>query len=266
MKTRIRCLALSAMALILFLCSSLTASAEQMKTFRFGYLEHPGSALCLLASAKGFFLKEGWQVTLVKYADSKAGLEDLASGRIDCGAFEIGRTLKQIAKGNPIQIIAGGGTLKSNSLLADIDDAAQAEQEQLEIVVVVPQDSRVLDKSSLIELVSTLIHAYQDFSKDPDRSWDMISGQAKRADGNVRVIFNPNPDYWRFEKQWQKLGLQQEKMPRDYLARHVYEEIYCDALDRILMENGLDDPVLQVLFSKAVCTPNCCPANSGKFY
>jgi hypothetical protein len=51
-------------------------------------------------------------------------------------------------------------------------------------------------------------------------------------------------------------------MKRDFLANHVYEEIYCDALDRLLL--GHIDPILQQLFSKAICTPNCCPASASK--
>jgi hypothetical protein len=61
---------------------------------------------------------------------------------------------------------------------------------------------------------------------------------------------------------WQGLGLQDAAMSRDFLASHVYEEIYCDALDRLLL--GPTDPVLQGLLGKAICTPNCCPANSGR--
>ena len=76
------------------------------------------------------------------------------------------------------------------------------------------------------------------------------------------IVYN-NPDYWRLERIWRSLGLQSAAMKRDFLSNHVYEEIYCDALDRLL-DGSPDDQVYKALSGKAVCTPDCCPKKAAK--
>jgi hypothetical protein len=103
-----------------------------------------------------------------------------------------------------------------------------------------------------------LIRAYRSHRQPPQTA---SSSPANRL--NSVIHFDPNPDYWRLERIWRSLGLQGAAMKRDFLANHVYEEIYCDALDRLL-DGSSDDPVYKALSSKAVCTPDCCPKKAAK--
>lgn|GEM_PF-3703358 len=239
---------------ILFLLN-LTAAADassQSLPLRLGYLEHPGSALCLVAGSKGFFRAEGVRVRLIRFRDTESGLAALAAGRIDAGAVAVGETLQQIAGGKELRIIAGGGTARGADPLADLNEATTLEQESGGIVVAVAASPRAPGKENMIRLVTALIRAYQGLQKG-------FGGV-----GHGAVHFDPNPDYRRIERLWRFDGLQGEGMPRDFLASHVYEEIYCDALDRLMDRDGPKDGVLQKLFSEAVCVPDCCPPDSKK--
>lgn len=253
-----------AITLVVILYLSTSVFAGQTRTLRLGYLDTPGSAPCLLAYAKGYYKKEGWKVVLTGYSDSRKGLADLSASKIDIGVFALGHTLQQIAADNRIQIIAGSGTAQRSDLLADIDDAARSEQEHHGIVVSALQNSKTLNKDTMIRFVSRLIHAHRDINNNGDDSWKRISKWIKRPDSNISVSFDPNPDFWRLEQYWQKLGLQQEKMPKDYLTKHVYEEIYCEALELIVSKSAPDDQILKKLLSKAVCAPDCCPIDKKK--
>jgi hypothetical protein len=228
------------------------AMASPTGTVRLGYLDHPGSALCQIAEAKGHFREEGLQVELVRFTDSSKGLAALESGAIDVGAFRVDDSLRAIAAGKGFRIIAGGGTLQSINPLAELDDVLQTETDSKGIVVLIPPTWPNAAKGTIIQLTAALIRAYRTRQQQP------LHGSKP---GTV-VHFDPNPDYWRLERIWRTLGLQDSAMKRDFLANHVYEEIYCDALDRMLL--GHIDSTLQQLFSKAVCTPNCCPASAAK--
>jgi hypothetical protein len=114
-----------------------------------------------------------------------------------------------------------------------------------------------------IHFVSALIHAYQTLQRNENQSLKIIRKSLKLPASSDAFIFDPNPDFYRFEALWKELGLQHPDMRRDHLASHVYEEIYCDALDQAL-DNHPNDPILQKLFSKAVCTPDCCPVKKDK--
>jgi hypothetical protein len=232
--------------------------AEGKRIIRFGYLDHPGSALCQIAAEKGHFRKEGLQVELVRFGDSFKGLAALEEGGIDIGAFSVGEGLRAIASGKRFRIIAGGGTPVHGNLLAELDDTLQAEAESRGIVVLIPATWPIAEKGTLIQLTEALIRAYRTHEQKSHEASQTSANRLHRA-----VHFDPNPDYWRMERIWSLLGLQDASMKRNFLANHVYEEIYCDALDRLL-DDSADDPVFKDLSRKAVCTPNCCPANSGK--
>lgn len=231
---------------------------------RLGYLDHPGSALCSIAATNGHFGQEGLRVKLVRFTDSSSGLEALEKGIIDAGAFSVGAALTEIAHGKGLRIIAGGGTPTATDPLAGLDGTVQQNLDRDGIVVLVPANRPAAEKGTIISLTAALIRAHCTLQQ--------LSATARRATLRKlsqrtpvpEIHFDPNPDYWRMLNIWQGLGLQDAAMPSDFLANHVYEEIYCDALDHLLM--GPIDPVMQGLFSKAVCTPNCCPANSGKLF
>lgn len=237
--------------MVLFFTTPLEASTA--RTVRLGYLDTPGSALCRIAAAKGHFREEGVQVVLVKFSESSKGLEALESGAIDVGAFSAGDSLRAIAGGKNFRIIAGGGTPIPDSPLAELNDTLLAENESRGVLMLIPPSWPNAEKGTIIQLTAALIRAYrthqQQISSSPSRSVKQLH-------------FDPNPDYWRLERIWHALKLQDAVMKRDYLANHVYEEIYCDALDRLLL--GPIDAILQQLYSKAVCTPNCCPASAAK--
>ncbi len=228
------------------------SNASTLPEVRLGYLEHPGNALCQIAESKGLYRKEGLNVKLVRFADSTEGLAALESGKIDVGAFPTAETLRGIAKGMEFRIIAGGGTPLRDNLLTELDDSLKVEIESRGIVVSLSPVWLNSKKEELVRLTAALIRAYR-----------TNQHQAKASRSVIAVTFDPNPDYWRLERIWRLLGLQDATMQRDFLASHVYEEIYCDALDRLL-DYAADDVVFKDLFSKAVCTPNCCPVKETK--
>lgn len=227
------------------------------RALRLGYLDHPGSALCQIAASRRHFSEEGVQVQLVRFADSGSGLAALEAGVIDVGAFEVGDSLRAIAGGKNFRIIAGGGTPAHDNPLEELDDTLRAETESRGIVVLIPPTWPNAGKGTLIQLTAALVRAYRTHRQHPHTA---SSPSGNRPDKDVH--FDPNPDYWRLERIWRSLGLQDAAMKRDFLANHVYEEIYCDALDRLL--DGPADQVFRDLSSKAVCPPDCCPANAAK--
>jgi hypothetical protein len=238
----------------LMLCGyAVPGMALTGRPLRLGYLDSPGSALCRIAAQKGHFREEGLQVELVKYTDSGKGLEALETGVIDVGVFAVGDSLQAIAGGKSFRIIAGGGTPIKDTPLAELDREFQTENESRGVLVLIPPTWPNAEKGTIIQLTAAWIRAYRSQQQQLSAS----SGRSGK-----QVHFDPNPDYWRLERIWHSLGLQDAAMKRDFLANHVYEEIYCDALDRLLL--GHIDPILQQLFSKAICTPNCCPASSAK--
>jgi hypothetical protein len=227
--------------------------ASSGRVLRLGYLDSPGSVLCRIAAQKGHFREEGLQVELVKFSDSGKGLEALETGSIDVGVFGVGDSLRAIAGGKNFRIIAGAGTPIRNSPLAELDDELQTENESRGDLVLIPPSWPNAEKGTIIQLTAAWIRAYRTHQQQ-------LSTSSSRS--GKQIHFDPNPDYWRLERIWRSLGLQDAAMKRDFLANHVYEEIYCDALDRLLL--GQIDPILQQLFSKAICTPNCCPASATR--
>jgi hypothetical protein len=233
-----------------------TGLASSERVIRLGYLDNPGSALCRIAADRGHFAEEGISVQLVRFDTSQHGLAELESGTIDIGAFEVGDSLRAIAGGKDFRIIAGGGAPLYGNPMAELDEATRAEAESRGVVVLIPQNWPNAEKGTIIQLTAALIRAYRTHHQSTQKKPTNVN----RSDSSIH--FDPNPDYWRLARIWRALGLQSPSMKRDFLADHVYEEIYCDALDRLLL--GHIDQVLQQLFSKAICTPNCCPASAAK--
>jgi hypothetical protein len=250
---------LISVSLISVIMSSVSAPvfAAETRIIRFGYLDHPGSALCRIAAAQGHFSEEGLQVELIGFADSDKGLAALEKGAIDVGAFNIAASLRAIAGGKGFRIIVGGGTPMQENPLAELDNSLQAENEGQGIVVMIPPAWPSAGKETITRLTVALIRAYRTHRQQP-RAASPAPG--KRLDWAVH--YDPNPDYWRLERIWCSLGLQDSAVKRDFLANHVYEEIYCDALDRLL-DGSPDDQVFKDLSSKAVCTPDCCPKKAA---
>jgi hypothetical protein len=256
-------IAAATVAAAIVLAGAIPGLAAHMP-LRLGYLDHPGSALCRIAATYGHFGEEGLRVKLVRFTDSASGLDALEKGIIDAGAFSVGVALTQIAHGRELRIIAGGGTPTATGPLAGLDEAVQQNLDREGIVVLVPANRPAAEKGTIISLTAALIRAHCTLQQQSAAARRATLRKLSQGTSVPDIHFDPNPDYWRMLRIWQGLGLQDAAMPRDFLANHVYEEIYCDALDHLLM--GPIDPVMQGLFSKAVCTPNCCPANSGKLF
>lgn len=249
------------LAVVLLLLHLTAVAGFAAQTLRLGYLDHPGSILCVAAAAKGLFRGEGVRLRLIRYRDTESGLADLAAGRIDAGAFAVGETLRQIADGRGLRIIAGGGSAAPAGPLADLDEAGRPEQESGGLVVAVADGSRAPAKEVLVSLVTALIRAHQALQKAPEAVRARAAGQISSP---ATVHVEPSADYRRMERLWRARGLQREGMARDFLANHLYEEIYCDALDRLVDREGLKDELLRKLFSEAVCVPDCCPNKEKK--
>lgn len=260
----VRRFALILLILLLLITVPAAGFVASGKTLRIGYPDHPGSALLTLAAVRGFFRSQGLHVSLVKFRDSKSGLAELEAGKLYAGAFAADETLERIAGGAKIRIISGGGMEQASDLIADLDDAALQEQAGKGILVVVADRPGSNDKTVQVKFVAALIQAYQLLQAQPESVWGQIEKKFSSSVGGIRSHFDPNPDYWRLERLWRYRGLQKEGMPRDFLAVRVNEEIYCDALDDLLEEDGRKDPVLLRLHSRAVCVPDCCPTKSQK--
>ena len=243
-------------AVVMLLCTAAWAGQRATRV-RFGYLDDPGSVLPLLAARQGEFRKEGLDVTLVEYASADEGLAALAAGKLDAGSFPVGAVLQAIAENGDLQIIAGGGRPKPGELEDEIDRNASADLGIREVVTVIRSGKNAPIKETAIRLVTSQIRAHQELRQHATRALRSIRHlSALPPPGSY--AFDPNPDYYRFAPIWKKLELQRPEMRRDHLAGHVYEEIYCDALDRAL-DADPQNVELKRLASAAVCTPDCCP-------
>lgn len=256
-----RFLTISSIVTLLILSLTAQVQAAPEKIVRLGYLKQAGADLCRIAAQKKYYRKEGLTVNLIPFKDSKSGLAALEAGRIDVGAFTVEELLRSIARGSGVRIIAGGGQPTISGPLAELDENQQRQLDLRGVMVAIPASWAAEEKGIIIRLTTALIRAYRSQEKS---SAATISGTPPTGQATQRIVtlFDPSPDFYRLQRIWNRLDLQTPQMPRDFLARHVYEEIYCDALDRLLL--GPIDPVLQKLFSKAVCTPNCCPASASQ--
>jgi len=245
------------LTLLVLLCGTANAG-QKAYHLRFGYLDDPGSALVLLAAEHGYFKGERLSVTLVKYDNADKGVAALAAGKIEAGAFPAGDVLRAIAGGGDLQIIAGGGTQKPVELQAELDQSAQKELQAREVVTVINGGKTAGAKEAATRLVKALIRAHLQLQQHETKSLQSIKHHFSHQPLPGAYSFDPNPDYYRFAAIWEDLGLQKPGMRRDHLSSHVYEEIYCDALDRALDADPQNE-LLQKLSSVAVCTPDCCP-------
>jgi len=251
--------------ILLMWCSNVRAELPSTR-LRIGYLENAGSALVLLADANGLFKAENLTVSLVKYRSTSDGLAALNSGAIQAGTFPAGVVLKAISQGGTFSIIAGGGTVKSAASPDELEQLVQPERNPDGFITVESVNEASLQKGVAIRLVSALIRAHLAFQRDQQAAWQSISTKLSRLPVADTVRFDPNPDYYRLADIWKDLSLQRPDMKRDYLASHIQDEIYCDALDRVIDENNPSNPILQRLSQKAICVPDCCPAKSGKSF
>ncbi len=244
---------------LLFVSFSLSRTAVSCavdKTVRLGYLDQPGSALCLIAGEKGHYREEGLKVELISFSDSRSGLTALELGSIDAGAFEVGTVLTAIARGKEFRIIAGGGVPVATGPLADLDNRVQQKLDLTAIVVLIPATGVATEKNTATRLTAALIRAHRSRHEQPTFFPDPAGVD------QTLTLFNPSPDYYRLERLWRQLDLQINAMPHDFLANHVYEEIYCDALDD-LVDTYPNDRLLKELSGKVVCVPDCCPKNKN---
>ena len=253
----IRLLVTTVLMATLLLTGAAPGSADQERLFRLGYLDNLGSALCRIAQLKGHFAQEGLKVALVRFGDSQGGLAALEQGNIDAGAFLVGEGLRAIAQGRGFRIVAGGGLLTATGPLAELDSRVQQQLDLSGTVVFIPATGPATEKETVTRLTAALIRAYGSSRQQPDI---LPLGQSGADQPITR--FDPSPEYYRLERLWKRLALQSPAMPADFLANHVYEEIYCDALDR-LREDSPDDKLLQELSARAVCVPDCCPKNKN---
>ena len=239
----------------LLLTGAAPDSAAAEKSFRLGFLDSPGSGLCRIAALKGHYREEGLKVELVRFADNRSGLAALEHRTIDAGAFEVGEVLRAIARGIGFRIIAGGGVPTSTGPLAELDPDVQQKLDLTGSVVVIPPVGVASEKETVTRLTAALIRAYRSRQLQPD----LLHNDPSGSDRTI-TVFNPAPDYYHLELLWRRLDLQTAAMPHDFLANHVYEEIYCDALDG-LRDDAPEDQVFTELSRKVVCVPDCCPKN-----
>ena len=249
-------------ALLAFGLAAGPGVAQASPALRFGYLDQPGSALFLLADAALLFKSEGVEVVPVRFADNASGLAALTNGKLDAGCFEADQTLQAIAGGASIRIIAGGGSDRFVSVLDEVDASALLEREGRGIVVAAADGAGAPNAETLGKVVTALIKAHVLLQNGPAEAWGRIPHS--RPNKGEEFRFDPDPDYWRLAQIWKRLDLQQPAMVRSFLADHVYDEIYCDALGDMNEGEGEPDPVLKQLASKAVCPPDCCPTGKTK--
>lgn len=247
---------ISVLLLMAVLLIPHTGFTAVKKPIRIGYLDNPGALLVVQAATYGFYDEQGIRVILVPFRDSHKGLAKLDRRKLDAGAFSVGETLKRIAAGSRISIIAGGGRNQQPDQLADLKTDDVGKELSQGIVLAVSTQSGASGKELQVRLVKALILAHRALANRTS-----TGGAAAEA---VSLHLDPNPDFWKLQQLWTYHGLQNETMTRDFLANHVNEEIYCDALDELLDEDGRKDPVLLKLNSRAVCVPDCCPAKPEK--
>ena len=239
----------------LLLTGAVPGSAAADKSFRLGYLDSPGSDLGRIAALKGHYREEGLKVELVRFVDNRSGLAALEQRTIDAGTFEAGEVLRAIARRKGFRIIAGGGVPTATGPLAELDPGVQQKLDLTGSVVVIPPVGAASEKETVTRLTAALIRAYRSRQLQPD----LLHNDPVGSD-RIISVFNPAPDYYHLEQLWRRLDLQTAAMPHDFLANHVYEEIYCDALDGLL-DDAPEDQVFTELSRKVVCVPDCCPKN-----
>lgn len=254
---------LAVLMVVLILTTHIAGYAAAKNPIRIGYVDDPGVSLVVLAEVAGLYKANGLEVVLVPFEDAAQGLVALETGKVSLGAFPADQALGRVGTGGAISIIAGGGRLEAQGLMGELDQEDPADEGK-GIVIVTATGPGSPDKESQVRLVKALIQAYQYLKKEPLQAWRQIGELLALPAGEHTPHLDPGPDFWRLKQIWTALGLQKDGMKRDYLASHVNEEIYCDALDDLLDADDRKDPVLLKLSSRAVCVPDCCPTKKKK--
>jgi hypothetical protein len=235
-------------------------AASTNSLFRIGYVDNPGSGLVLLAASGDEFGAVGLKARLVKAASAESALKLLKSGVIDAAAVDALSALREISVDGRIAIFSGSGYLPKgelDELVADAPDNALPGR----IVVVALRDRLLQERQFFNPAADALIRAYGRYYRAPGTALaDIRTLLSAASAGGAMPVFDPNPGYDSLARLWKELGLQRQGQPRDYLATHVNEEYFCDALYQLL-DRLPKDPALNQLLNRAVCPPDCCPVN-----
>jgi hypothetical protein len=106
-----------------------------------------------------------------------------------------------------------------------------------------------------------LIRAYGRYFQKPGIAIaDIRTHLSTASAGGAMPVFDPNPGYDSLARLWKEQGLQRQGQPQEYLATHVNEEYFCDALYQLL-DQSPEDTALNQLLNRTVCPPDCCPIN-----
>lgn len=237
------------LTIMLFSVGNGTSYADS--PLRVGYLVQAKEDLSAIADRTGTFSEEGLAVKRIGYRDAGKGIQALQSGTIDIGIFPARESLRAIASGKRLHIIAGGQAPREVSPLNELAEVIADADAGTSFVTVIRYQRNGLAKPLLVRFTAALISAYRNHRL-----------AAVGQEHSSQQSYDPNPGYWRLERIWRSSGLQKRSMKRDYLSRHVYEEIYCDALDSLLDRS--EDPIYKELAATAVCVPDCCPKDKKK--
>lgn len=237
--------------LITLLLTVGSSNSHALAYLKVGYLGQAESDLSAIAERTGAFTGEGLSVRRIGFSDAGKGLTALQAGTVDIGIFPVLETLRAIAAGKRLRIIAGGQTPAEISPLNELVGAVAEHGAGSGFVTVIREQRHGLSKPLLVRFTMALISAYH------THRLAVVEQEYSR-----QISFDPNPGYWRLEKLWHAHSLQKSFMKRDFLASHVFEEVYCDAIDSLLDRS--EDPVYKELSAKAVCVPDCCPKDKMK--
>lgn len=91
----------------LVLAAMVAGRADAAEKLVIGYLPVTGHAKFFVAQEQGLFAKEGLDVQLVEFVNSADGINALAAGKIDVGAFGTTAPLVHISRGTDLRIIGG---------------------------------------------------------------------------------------------------------------------------------------------------------------
>lgn len=254
MLSHILCLALLLNALLGLPAHAATSNP----LIRIGYVDNPGSGLVLLAAAGDEFDAVRLKVRLVHTASTESALTLLKKRVIDAAAVDALSALREISEDGRIAIFSGSGHLPPSELeelVADAQDNSQAGR----IVVVALRERLQKDWQIFNPVSDALIRAYVRSFRKPGTVLEDIHPYLGTASTVGAIpVFDPNPGYDNLARIWKEQRLQRQGQPRDYLATHVNEEYFCDAL-YLRLDRSPKDPALNQLLNRAVCPPDCCP-------
>lgn len=231
----------------------------EQPVLRIGWLDNPGSGLVRLAAARNEFGRVGLRVELIPVASAEAALAQIKAGTLDAATVDSLSALRDIAQDGSIAIFSGAGhqlETPVETLAVEETDAALPQR----IVVAALRQRLQIEREVFNPLADALIRAFGAYLREQRAAGNDIrtgNSASGTAAGGKSAMLDPNPGYDRLARLWKEQGLQGEDKPRDYLASHVNEEYFCDALYYSL-ELTPHDPALNHLLNRAVCPPNCC--------